>query len=111
MGAKLDGKKAIDRFVNMSLDESEDFEADRPAHKVPHIPTTPRGGKKPAGDGKKIRWNLTLEPELNDFMRFITIKREIKNMTTYINDLIRADKEAYEAECEKKGIDPYGGWV
>ena len=52
------------------------------------------------------RYNLLLDADLNDFLHEIAWQRRT-SMTQYINDLIRAEFEAYMADCESRGIAPF----
>lgn len=52
------------------------------------------------------RYNLLLDADLNEFLHEIAWRKRT-SMTQYINDLIRAEYEAYQADCEKKGIAPF----
>lgn len=66
--------------------------------------------RKEASERKRgFRYNLMLDADLNQFLHEIVwIKRT--NMTQYINDLIRAEYEAYLKDCKEKGKDPFEGW-
>lgn len=68
-----------------------------------------RPKKQPEERKRAFRYNLLLDADLNQYLHEIVwIKRS--NMTQYVNDLIRADYEAYLKDCKEKGKDPFEGW-
>ena len=107
---RLDAKKASAELLGITPPKKEK-PVEKP--KEPEIPQMaqrpPRVWEKSTTPGKKVRYNLVLDEDLNNFMRGIVWERRL-NMSAYINGLIRADMEAYEKECKKKGIEPYEGW-
>lgn len=58
---------------------------------------------------KRIRYNLLLDFDLNQYLHEIVWQRRT-SMTDYVNDLIRADYEAYLKDCKEKGKNPFEGW-
>lgn len=68
-----------------------------------------RGRPKKEKPLRGYRYGLNLDADLDPYLHEIIWKKRT-TMTQYINDLIRADYEAYLADCKKKGIDPYEGW-
>lgn len=71
----------------------------------------PQGRPRLTEEQKKRgkRYNLLLDRDLDQFLHEIVwVKRT--NMTQYVNDLIRADYEAYLKDCKEKGVDPFEGW-
>lgn len=73
--------------------------------------TGKRGRPKKAEEEKLrgYRYNLNLDRDLQPYLKE-TAWRKRTSITQYINDLIRADMEAYFKECEAQGIDPKAGW-
>lgn len=72
----------------------------------------PKRGRPPKTEAEKLRgyrYNLNLDRDLQQYLKETAWKNRT-SITQYINDLIRADMEAYFKECEEKGIDPREGW-
>lgn len=68
-----------------------------------------RPKKAPGDKVKRLRYNLLLEADLNQFLHEIVWQKRM-TMTDYVNALIRADYEAYLKDCKEKGKDPFEGW-
>lgn len=70
-----------------------------------------RGRPKKTEEEKRrgYRYNLNLDKDLQQYLKETAWKNRT-SITQYINDLIRADMEAYFKDCEEKGIDPMEGW-
>ena len=74
--------------------------------------TTPKRGRPKKAEEEKLRgyrYNLNLDRDLQQYLKETAWKKRT-SITQYINDLIRADMEAYFRECEEAGIDPREGW-
>lgn len=74
--------------------------------------TTPKRGRPKKKEEEKLRgyrYNLNLDRDLQQYLKETAWKKRT-SITQYINDLIRADMEAYFRECEAAGIDPKEGW-
>lgn len=74
--------------------------------------TTPQRGRPKKAEEEKLRgyrYNLNLDRDLKQYLKETAWKKRT-SITQYINDLIRADMEAYFRECEEQGIDPREGW-
>lgn len=73
---------------------------------------SPKRGRPKKTDEEKLRgyrYNLNLDRDLQQYLKETAWKKRT-SITQYINDLIRADMEAYFRECEAAGIDPREGW-
>ena len=72
--------------------------------------TLPRRQGKPQGQSthsrRTKRYNLLLDEDLDAFLHEIVWQKRT-TMTQYINDLIRAELEAYEKESHQNGTVPY----
>lgn len=74
--------------------------------------TTPKRGRPKKTKEEKLRgyrYNLNLDRDLQQYLKETAWKKRT-SITQYINDLIRADMDAYFRACEAAGIDPREGW-
>lgn len=72
----------------------------------------PKRGRPKKTEEEKLRgyrYNLNLDKDLQQYLKETAWKKRT-SITQYINDLIRADMEAYFEECKAAGIDPREGW-
>ena len=80
----------------------------------PDVYPTAESHKRPGRPKKEkklraYRFSVLLDEDLDKFIHEIVWIRRT-NMTQYINDIVRADKEKYVKECLEKGVNPYEGW-
>lgn len=66
-------------------------------------------GRPRTGNKRPYKYNISLEPDLWKYLHEISWTRR-KPMVQIVNDLLRADMEAYIADCKERGVDPYEGW-
>lgn len=82
------------------------------AQKILEGTAEPKRGRPKKTDSEKLRgyrYNLNLDRDLKQYLHEMAWQKR-SSITQYINDLIRADMEAYFDECESLGIDPKKGW-
>ena len=66
-------------------------------------------GRPATGLKRPFKYNMALDADLWKYLHEISWIRR-KPMVQIVNDLIRADMEAYIADCKERGVDPYEGW-
>lgn len=91
------------------LQESKGILAAVPEEEAERISKRGRHKKAEAEKLRGYRYNLNLDRDLQQYLKETAWKNRT-SITQYINDLIRADMEAYFRQCEAQGIDPKEGW-
>lgn len=111
MAKKFDTQGATAKFFTQSDAAVQEAQTPPPQTVEPVKGKAPQGRPRLADNEKKRgkRYNLMLDKDLDRFLHEIVWVRRT-NMTQYINDLIRADYEAYLKDCEAKGKNPFEGW-
>lgn len=72
-------------------------------------PQPKKTGRPATGIKRPYKYNIALDADLWKYLHEISWTRR-KPMVQIVNDLIRADMEAYIKDCEERGVDPYEGW-
>ena len=89
MGKKFDTKSVANKFFTQDTHSTEDTQNTH--DKLSKLGRPP---KKPEEKLRGYRYNLNLDRDLKDYLHEMAWKNRT-SITQYINDLIRADMEAY----------------
>ena len=92
MAKKFDTQSVANKFFTQGTEETHDKPE---THDTPEKPK--KQGRPPKKEEEKLRgyrYNLNLDRDLKDYLHEMAWKNRT-SITQYINDLIRADMEAY----------------
>ena len=92
MAKKFDTQSVSNKFFTQGTEETHDKPETHDTHEKPK-----KQGRPPKKEEEKLRgyrYNLNLDRDLKDYLHEMAWKNRT-SITQYINDLIRADMEAY----------------
>ena len=92
MAKKFDTQSVANKFFTQGTEETHDKPETHDTHEKPK-----KQGRPPKKEEEKLRgyrYNLNLDRDLKDYLHEMAWKNRT-SITQYINDLIRADMEAY----------------
>lgn len=92
MAKKFDTQSVANKFFTQGTEETHNKPETHDTHEKPK-----KQGRPPKKEEEKLRgyrYNLNLDRDLKDYLHEMAWKNRT-SITQYINDLIRADMEAY----------------
>ena len=92
MAKKFDTQSVANKFFTQETEGTHNKPETHDAHEKPSKQGRPP--KKPEKKLRGYRYNLNLDRDLKDYLHEMAWKNRT-SITQYINDLIRADMEAY----------------
>lgn len=91
-------------------DQGREYPDTIPYQEAAQAAAQPKKTGRPAtGIKRPYKYNIALDADLWKYLHEISWTRR-KPMVQIVNDLIRADMEAYIKDCNERGVDPYEGW-